>query len=101
MNQKLPILQGFYLSGGEDLFDGDNCPEYTEWVKAFAEDHPSYPNKKEYCSSSKAKATRHPRTLSHGLFVPNLQLTSQLFDCIFCMLAMQLCFFGIFLHLTA
>lgn len=40
----------------EGLFDGEKRPTYIERIKTFDEDHPDYSTKKEYFSSSKAKA---------------------------------------------
>lgn len=44
MNKKHPHTLRLLFLRWEELFDGDKRPKYTDWVKAFVENHLDYPS---------------------------------------------------------
>lgn len=58
VNKKLPYFLTLLFQSCEGLFQGDKCSKYADWVKAFVENHPNYPAKKDYFTSSKANVVR-------------------------------------------
>lgn len=53
--EAFPFSKASFLNISEGLLEGDKRPKFTDWVKAFMEDHPNYPAKKDCYTSSKAK----------------------------------------------
>lgn len=51
--------------------NGDKCPRYTDRVKAFFEDYPDYPSKKDCFSSLKAKVMSGLENLESCSFQAN------------------------------
>lgn len=45
MNKKVPPFLSLLFERWEGLFEVDKRPKYTDWVKAFVEDHPNYPRR--------------------------------------------------------
>lgn len=71
-------------------------PLHTERIKAFVEDHPVYPTRKEYFSSSKAKAMHQTENFEKWGFRANLVLDDSTYQAAFLgcwLVSLQFCCF--------